>query len=155
MKKMILSLVTCLFAVSLNAQLLSTPPSMNAELASEVKSDLKVMKAFRAKKQMSRITFGETMSQISVMKQKKIISISVINADPYVTFTIQDYDGHTLVSDKIAMSAIKSYNVSNLAEGEYALSVTGNGVTSRRTFTITNSQVYLQDDMNIATASKK
>ncbi len=155
MKKMILSLVTCLFVVSLNAQLLSTPPSRNAELASEVKSDLKVMKAFRAKKQMSRITFGETMSQISVMKQRKIISISVINADPYITFTMQDQDGHTLVSDKLAMSTIKSYDVNNLPEGEYSLSVTGSGVTSKRYFNVTNSQAYLQDEMNISALAKK
>lgn len=155
MKKMILSLVTCLFVVSLNAQLLSTPPSMNAELASEVKSDLKVMKAFRAKKQMSRITFGETIYQISVMKQRKIISISVINADPYVTFTMQDKDGNTLVSDKIALNAVISYNVNNLAEGEYSLSLTGSGVTSKRVFNITNSQAYLQDEMNISSITRK
>jgi hypothetical protein len=154
MKKMILSLVTCLFVVSLNAQLLSTPPSMNAELASEVKSDLKVMKAFRAKKQMSRITFGETMSQISVMKQKKIISISVVNADSYVKFTMQDQDGNVLISEKVTTGSIKSYNVSNLAEGQYSLSLTGNGVTTTRLFNITPSQVSLQDEVNIAAAIK-
>ena len=104
---------------------------------------------------MSRITFGETIYQISVMKQRKIISISVINADPYVTFTMQDKDGNTLVSDKIALNAVISYNVNNLAEGEYSLSLTGSGVTSKRVFNITNSQAYLQDEMNISSITRK
>ena len=90
MKKMNLMLAACLFAVSLNAQLLSVSTPKKLEVFPESNSDLRITKMERAEKQLSRISIGETVAQIAVMKQEKRIIFSVLNANPHIKFSIED-----------------------------------------------------------------
>ena len=150
MKKLNLMLIACLCAVSLNAQLLSVPPSLKSVAIADISTDLKVMKMNRVEKQVSRITMGETVSQLSVMRQKKMIVLTVLNANPSIKFTIEDEAGHVLITDKITSNlVIKTYKVGKLADGEYSIILSGSGITSKRFFTVTNAQISLQDDLGI------
>lgn len=98
MKKMNLMLAACLFVVSLNAQLLSVSPSKKLGLLPESSSDLRITKMERAEKQLSRISIGETVAQIAVLKQEKRIIFSVLNANPHIKFSIEDEMGAALVT---------------------------------------------------------
>ena len=155
MKKMNLILVACLFVASLNAQLLSVPSPIKSVLTADATSDLKIMKMNRSQKQVSRITMGETLFQISVLKQKKAIVLSILNANPSMKFIIEDELGHVLTNDKINSNIIRTYDVGKLEVGDYSLTLSGSGITAKRFFTVTNAQITLRDDVDITSQTNK
>jgi hypothetical protein len=155
MKKMNLLLAACLFVVSLNAQLLSVSKPKKLDVLSENTSDVRITKMERAEKQLSRISIGETVAQIAIIKEDKKIIFSVLNANPHIKFSIEDEMGAPLVTDKITGNKSKVYNVETLPKGVYALSLSGNGFTAKRFFTVTNGEISMQDDLGFVNQKTK
>ena len=147
MKKMNLILAACFYLVSLNAQLTAVT---NLHIP-DYSADLKVTKTDRPDTQVSCITLGETVSQISLLKKKKKITLSVMNVHPQMRFAIEDKLGNELVVDVLKKNSIKSYNIADLPEGQYSLTLVGSGLEAKRYFIVTGSQILFQDNLGYVT----
>jgi hypothetical protein len=155
MKKMSLMLAACMFMISLNAQLMSVSTSVKPNLKANVSTDLNITKMERPQSQLSRINLGETLTQIAVMKQKKTITLSVLNVNPQIKFSIEDEVGTTLLVENVKGNIVKIFNVKKLPKGVYAISMSGSGITAKRFFTVTNEEIYLHDDLGTVTQTYK
>lgn len=147
MKKMNLVLAACFYLVSLNAQLTAVKNPHIPDYTAE----LKVTKMERPDRQVSCITLGETVSQITLLKNKKKITLSVLNVNPQMRFAIEDKLGNELVFDVLKKNSIKSYNIADLPEGQYSLTVVGSGLEAKRYFNVTGSQILFQDNLGYVT----
>jgi hypothetical protein len=155
MKKMNLMLAASLFVVSLNAQLLSVSPPTKLGLSPEATTDLRITKMNRTTKQMNRISIGETITQIAVMKQEKKVYFTVLNANPQIKFSIEDETGSVVIADKIKENKSNVYNLKNLPNGEYTLSLLGSGLMVKRLLTVSYGEISLRDDLGFVTQTNK